>query len=53
MGVEFYRVEFNVGIAVQAIRDVGLPEQYARVVEAGISVDDLKQQDQSVDEKDA
>jgi putative phosphoesterase len=50
--VEFYRVEFNVSIAVQAIRDAGLPEQYALLVEAGISANDLQLQEQGGLEED-
>lgn len=42
VGVEFYRVEFNVDIAVKAIRAAGLPEHYARMVEGGLSNDELK-----------
>lgn len=53
VGVEFFRVEFNVGIAVQAIRDAGLPEQYARLVEAGIAAADLPKQELIENEKDA
>lgn len=50
--IEYYRVEFNVSIAVQAIRDAGLPEQYALLVESGISVDDLKTQEKGGREED-
>lgn len=51
VGVEFYRVKFDVALAVKAIRDAGLPEQYALLVKAGISVDDLKKQEQEQKEK--
>ena len=45
VGVEFYRVEFDLQLAVDAIREAGLPETYARLVESGISLDDLKNHD--------
>jgi putative phosphoesterase len=45
VGVEFYRVEFDLQLAVDSIREAGLPETYARLVESGISLDDLKNHD--------
>jgi putative phosphoesterase len=42
VGVEFYRVEFDIQLAVEAIRNASLPETYARLVESGISLADLQ-----------
>lgn len=42
VNVEFFRVEFNLPIAVDAIRQAGMPDLYARMVEAAITLDEVK-----------
>jgi len=37
---QFYRVEYNLEIAVDGIRTAGLPELYARVMAAAVSLDE-------------
>jgi putative phosphoesterase len=43
--VDFYRVEYNIQIAVDGIKETGLPEHYSRMVAEGIAPDDLTQKD--------
>ncbi len=49
--VEFFRVEYNIDIAVTAILESELPKIYAQLVEAGITKDDIKPPD--MDNKEA
>ena len=42
VNVEFFRVEFNLSIAVDTIRQAGLPDIYARMVETAITLEEAK-----------
>lgn len=43
--VDFYRVEYDTMVAVDAINEAHLPEHYARMVAEGLAPDDLIQKD--------